>query len=128
MLEEFQQLRYLEGSWQGAQETGVPFYEGYHFLNDSTIVSRTFADSTYQTVTDSSVISWSEKRARSGDSATGWIATRWDSSSVRFESVRNAGRSFTWTKVSPDSWSALIESPGSTLTYQMSRVKRKVER
>lgn len=125
-LAQFQELRYLQGSWHGAEAGGSPFFETYVYLNDSTIRSYSYPDSTMALASDSGLIRWSEGEVRSGSPVPDWVATRWDSSSVRFESLKRAGNAYTWTRESPDAWTALLEwtkpdGKHAEMVYAMSR-------
>lgn len=50
---QFQQLRWLEGDWQGTGGGVDAFYERYRWVDDSTIRKYDFSDSTLAVVTDS---------------------------------------------------------------------------
>ena len=105
---DLQRLRWLEGSWRGTGETGNPFYEAYRFLNDSTIQSRTFTDSTLTQAADSSLIVLSRGELTSRGGGMEWVATEIDSARVHFEPRKNARNAFTWTRESPTRWTALL--------------------
>lgn len=102
-LAEFGSLRWLEGRWAGSENGANPFYEGYRVLDDSTMQTLTFADSSFTTVSDSGVKRWRDGIISSGSGA---VVTALDSNSVRFEAARN---SYTWTRTSPTTWTALLE-------------------
>ncbi len=127
-LKDFVRLQWLEGSWRGQLPDGRGFYERYRVLDDSTIRMRAFADSAFDRVTDSARITLragtvaDEGRAR-------WVATRLDSTGVDFASERNASNNFTWARVSPNSWKAVLNSTDKngqvqTVVYPMQRIRR----
>ena len=122
-LADFAHLSYLEGSWRGQPASGAPFYERYARLDDSTITSYTFSDSTFQAASDSGQIGWRAGEVRTGSSPRGWVATVWSVDSVRFES-EHGGNSFVWIRKSADAWEARLSSPqaASATVYQMTRV------
>lgn len=125
-LADFNTLRYLEGVWQGTMPNGNPFYESYHFANDSTILQAGHTDSTLENKSDSSRIVF-----RAGaviDSGTGVsIAEKLDSSIVDFRTGPNYH--FTWTRDGTDAWTAKLykqQPDGSdrVTTYRMKRIRR----
>jgi hypothetical protein len=106
---QFNSLRWLEGTWLGTQNGENPFYEGYRFINDSTIRTFTLQDSTARQPSDSGAIILKHGVVSSGSGNTLYVVTALDSTSVHFEPVRNARNSFTWTRTSPDSWTATLQ-------------------
>jgi hypothetical protein len=127
-LADFQTLRYLEGTWKGMQPNGSPFYESYHFINDSTLLQGTHTDSTFKTKSDSSLILF-----RNGvvmdSSFTGRmsVAEKLDSSIVDFRAGPNYH--FAWTRQSADAWKAILynRQPDGTdriTTYLLTRVRK----
>lgn len=108
-LEQFQALRWLQGTWRGTQSGANPFFESYVFLNDSTIRRFNYPDSTFAEATDSGMIAWSRGNVTSAAGSPAWIATRFDSATVRFDPLRDANNSFTWTRLSNTEWTALLQ-------------------
>ena len=124
---DLQGLRWLEGSWRGTGEAGNPFYEAYRFLNDSTIQSRTFTDSTLTQAGDSSLIVLSNGELTSRGGGMEWVATEIDTGRVHFEPRGNARNAFTWTRESPTRWTALlrwVDADGASreMLYRMERI------
>jgi hypothetical protein len=126
--QDFVRLRWLDGSWRGRLPDGGYFYERYRVLDDSTIAMRSFSDSLFARVTDSSSIA-----LRHGSIANvggdRWVATRLDSTEVDFASERNASNNFTWKRDTPDRWTATLRSNDAegrprTTVYPMERVRR----
>lgn len=105
---QFGQLRWLEGRWRGAEAAGRPFFEAYRFLDDTTILSLSFADSTFTTVTDSG------RMQLRGDTVTsGWpiperVAIALDSASVAFSAPLRGGNGFSWHLEGPGAWTARL--------------------
>ncbi len=105
---DLQRFRWLEGRWRGAVEGGAPFFESYQFLDDSTIGSFAWSDSTMTVASDTGRI-WLR-----GDSLTsGWptpqrVATALDSVSMHFSAPRGGGNEFTWRTTGPDAWEARL--------------------
>jgi hypothetical protein len=125
---QFRSLRWLEGRWRGEAPGGPPFYESYVFLDDSTIATRTFADSAFRRVSDSS-----EVRLRGGEvvNQSGqrrWAATAIDSTRIRFTPVAHAHNMLTWRRESADAWTATLRWPARvgrrtrTMVYRMGRI------
>jgi hypothetical protein len=127
-LADFNTLRYLEGTWKGMQPNGNPFYESYHFVNDSTIFQAGHTDSTFRTKSDSALITF-----RNGvvvdSSYSGRIYTveKLDSAVVDFRAGPNYH--FTWSRQGNDAWTAKLynkQPDGSDVvtTYPMKRIRR----
>jgi hypothetical protein len=125
---QFHALRWLEGRWRGERPDAAPFYEEYVFLDDSTLATRTFADSAFQRATDSSQV-----RLRGGEVVNQSGPRRWalsaiDSVRVRFTPVAHAHNAFTWRRESPDAWTATLRWPARigrrtrTVIYRMTRM------
>jgi hypothetical protein len=119
----FNALRWLEGRWVGSGVTQPPFYEEYKFFDDSTAVSRSFADSTFRQINDSSVIQLRSGKLESVSSSSRYVAVAIGSDSVVFSGARSG---FLWQRRSPTEWTAVIlPAPGSQrapVTYQMRKL------
>lgn len=127
-LQDFARLRWLDGSWRGRLPDGGYFYEQYRLVDDSTIAMRGFPDSLFARVTDSSTIGFRGGTIAS-EGGTRWVSTRLDSSAVDFASERDASNNFTWTRETPDRWTATLRSIDrqgrpQTTVYPMERVRR----
>lgn len=119
---QLQALRWVEGTWRGSQAGGAPFFESYHFLDDSTVRSFNYPDSTFAVASDSGMIRLAGGQLISGDSAHSYVATMLDSASVHFEPQRGATNSFTWTRTDADHWTAALQVGGKEVrVYQMER-------
>ena len=116
---QFQQLRWLEGSWRGSGGGFDAFFEGYRWVDDSTIRKYGYADSTLATVTDSGDITLRGTTVRSESPERAWVVEGLDSVSVRFAPERNAANDFEWRRVGPGAWTA-------RLTWDSAGVPREV--
>lgn len=125
-LDDFQLLRYLEGTWRGVMANGNAFYESYHFVDDSTIVQGKHTDSTFRTKQDSSFIMFRAGAIVDSGAATVYRAETLDSAMVDFRA--SPTYHFTWTKEGNDAWTARLFSntpDGDRVTvYPMKRVRR----
>lgn len=105
---DFQRLRWLEGRWQGRMEDESLFYEQYRFVDDSTILMRSFKDSTFTQPTDSSRITLRGSTVASEAGPARWVAERLDTLGVEFAPDRGATNYFSWSKESPNAWTATL--------------------
>lgn len=125
-MAQLQGLRWLEGHWRGTGEDQMPFYEGYRFLNDSTIQTKNYTDSTLTQVADSGHIALVGGRLTSGSGNARWGATEIDSLHVHFEPQEGVQNAFTWTYQSPSAWTATLHwtEDGQPIrrVYQMQRL------
>ena len=126
-LDQFQSLRWLEGTWRGSADGSEPFYESYVYLNDSIIQGFSYTDSTLAEARDSNTIAWSATGVIDSGAGLDWVATHLDSVSARFEPTRGGRNSFTWRMNSRDTWTAELEWPDTAShvafrTYRMDRL------
>jgi hypothetical protein len=124
--QQFQQLEWLIGTWQGSGGAYPAFFEEYRRINDSTIQMRAFADSTLRVATDSSTIEWRNGAVRSRGASSADPATEVTPTKIRFVR-RSGGGGYTFTQVSPDEWHATLDPPtagGQPTVYVMRRIKR----
>ena len=101
-LASFRQLSFMEGRWRGVGPDGVPFYEHHRFVDDSTMRSYRFLDSTFATAEDSSTVALVADRIESSWGDFRWRASAVDSASIRFEPLEGTPNRFTWHRVSQD--------------------------
>jgi len=128
-VQDFAQLRWLEGSWRGRLPDGGYFYERYGLVDDSTIVMHGFADSTLARATDSARITLRDGTIADEGGSSRWVATRLDSNVVDFTSAKEASNGFAWARESPDRWTATLRSTDAqrrpqTTVYRMERIGR----
>jgi hypothetical protein len=127
--DDFQQLRWISGSWRSETEGQSTSYVRYRFVDDSTITAETFSDSKFRMLKESMRLELRDHRVtwRVGDSQ--WIVTNLDSTSVGFRHLGGATDDFVWQHHAADVWVAVhawlpgIDHPARTVTYHMKRVK-----
>ncbi|HEX8176542.1 MAG TPA: hypothetical protein VF543_15735 [Pyrinomonadaceae bacterium] len=126
---DLKKLRWIEGTWRGMGDVDKPFFERYHFENDTTLVVESFSDETLSNVTE--VTRFELRDGKFGNWGTGarWAATRIDENSITFEPVAGARNAFRWMKQSKDIWNAMLNwpatenSPAKQKIYQMERLR-----
>lgn len=127
---QFHSLAWLEGRWRGRTDRGQWFYESYRLVNDSTLATRTYPDSTFSAPADSSEIRLRGSEVVSQSGRKRWVVAALDSSHVHFVPVAGARNTFTWRRKSPESWTATLRWPGKigrrarVVVYRMERVGR----
>ena len=126
---EFQRLRWLEGTWRGTGGGVAPFFERYRFVDDSTMRRYSYSDSSFAEISDSGTTTLRGARVASGDLEPEWQVTAVDSVSWRFESLREAGRGFTWSRTTDDLWTARLvwrdpENNARERIYTLTRLTR----
>lgn len=125
---QFRSLHWLEGRWRGAGPAGAPFYQECIFRDDSTLATRTFADSAFTRATDSSEVRLRGGEVVSQSGSRRWAATAIDSARIRFTPVAHAHHAFTWRRESDDVWTATLRWPARigrrtrTVSYRMMRM------
>jgi|ERR1044071_4677114 hypothetical protein len=110
---ELAKLRWIEGTWRGTGDIDKPFYERYHFEDESTLVVEGLADETLSKVTD--VTRFELKDGAFGNAGDGsrWVATQLEDKSVTFEPVVKARNTFRWQQESKDVWKAILNWPAT---------------
>lgn len=128
---DLKKLRWIEGTWRGIGDVDKPFFERYHFENESTLVVESFS---YETLSKVNEVTRFELRdGKFGNLGEGarWAATRIDDGSITFEPVARARNSFRWMRQSKDIWNAILiwpateNSPAKQRIYQMERFRSK---
>ena len=112
-LAEFQALRYVEGDWRGSGYAGGPFFERYHFVNDSTIEMTAWTDSTLTTPAERKQYMLRDGIIQTDD---GGRLVRVDADGHHFQ--RGSSR-WTFRQVSSDRWTARV---GPSTIYTMDRI------
>lgn len=126
---DLKKLRWIEGTWRGMADVDKPFFERYHFENDTTLVVESFSDETLSKVTEVTRYELRDGKFANWDAAARWAATRIDDSSATFEPVAGARNSFRWMKQSGNVWNAMLTwpatdtSPAKQKVYQMERFR-----
>ena len=124
-LERFQLLRFLQGNWRGTAGDTEPFFESYLFVDDSTIRTFTYADSTFAQARDSGMVLWRAGTVAVEGGTARWLAVSFDSTGMEFSPERGASNLFRWTPESRDRWTAELAWPGPSnrsRAYLMERV------
>lgn len=120
---QFQQLRWLEGNWIGSGGGIDDFYEGYHWVDDSTILKYEFPDSSFAAARDTSRIRLREGVVRSGANSHSWVAVSIDSMQATFAPERSVTNGFEWRRAGPSAWTARLTWDSSGVprerTYNM---------
>ncbi len=125
---DFARLQWIEGSWRGRASGGAPFFERYHFDNDSTLVVESFADSKFSKRTDQVRYLWRDRHFGKRGPGPQWVATSFDSVSVGFKPAAGGGNALIWRRVDEDHWSAVmtwpptLDKPAREVVYKMERV------
>lgn len=97
---EFQQLKFLEGRWQGTDPQGKVFYEQYDFPNPTTLRSQRFATADFAKSTDSSSVTLEDGVVVSRWNKFSWRASEITRDKACFEPV-NAPSAFCWSLSGP---------------------------
>ena len=127
MRQEFKQLRWITGKWQGSGLELAERFEEYTMRDDTTMVVRAYADSTFQVVTDSSTIEWHNDAVESRGAKGTYVAIAFSPSSIRFMRRGDWGGGHTFRLTSGDEWTATLHPQGrrgKPTIYTMRRVSR----
>jgi len=120
-------LQWMEGRWRGTGPGEAPFYEAYHFANDSTLEITYYADSSFGRTTGTGRVYLSVGRIYHTTGPGQWGATKIDQTGAYFVPERNAHNTFAWTYESNDSWTSVLRSSATgqerVRVYRMKRVK-----
>ncbi len=111
-------LRWIEGSWRGTGVGQAPFYERYHFENDSTLVVESFDNDKFDKVSDVSRFELKDGRFGEGNRSA---ATEIDNDFVIFYSLKKGGNAFRWKREAKDLWQATVDWPVGNRVYRMER-------
>jgi hypothetical protein len=125
-LAQFQELRWLAGAWRGSGGAYPAFFEEYRVLNDSTIVMRSFPDSTFTRASDSSSIVWRNGIVFNRSARSTSVAIELSGTSVHFVREGATRGGFTFSRQSADQWTATLHAStpgGSETVYVMRRMR-----
>lgn len=100
-------LRWIEGTWRGTGVTQGPFFERYHFENDTTLVMEELADETLKVA---GTTRYELKDGKFGTDRA--VATALDDKGITFSPLIKNRNSFRWQTESKDVWKAILTSPG----------------
>ena len=126
---DLEKLRWLEGSWRGSDLKGQnPFYERYHFSNDSKIETSSFPDASFTTVKDSGSVYFENGEILHKGGEKVWAASKLSEGMIEFVPKEKATNSFAWQKESSDVWTARLVSKDAQgklveTVYRMERVQ-----
>ena len=124
---EFKQLNWLVGTWRGSGLSVPERFEQYAVRDDSTLVMREYADSTFQVVTDSATIEWRNNAVKSRSAKATYVVIAFSASAVRFMRPGAWGGGHTYRLISGDEWTATLHPEkrrGKATIYTMRRVRR----
>ena len=117
-------LRWIEGTWRGTGDVEAPFYERYHFENESTLVVEGLTDEKVDKVSEVTRFELKDGRFGNGGDDARWSATDISSDSIAFEPVAKARNSFRWQRESENLWQAILNWPASETKPARQRVYR----
>lgn len=106
--EQFSEMRWISGRWEGTGSDSTTFRESYLFVDDSTIKSITWADTSFTEVKDSSFLTLRQGQVTSGSGDFRWVLTRWDRAGLRFAPRGKAVNRFIWRPVDAYTWIATL--------------------
>lgn len=127
--EQFRSMDWLIGRWIGSGGNYPVFYEEYRFQDDSTIIQRSFADSTFSAATDSSFLAWRNFIVMSGNPPGEYIATAFRNRDLRFVRQGAAFAGYGFYNVVGDQWTAAIypeNRQAEPTRYTMRRVRESI--
>jgi hypothetical protein len=126
---DFEKLRWLEGTWRGADTDGKnQFYERYRLVDEAKIETESFSDATLSKIDRRSVTYLENGSIYHKDGDLLWTATKLDDSTIEFAPKEKAANSFRWKKESADAWTATMtakDAHGGTneTVYRLERIK-----
>jgi hypothetical protein len=126
-LDEFRQIHWIAGSWQGSGGAYPSFFEEYRLVDDSTIQMRALSDSTFSVATDSSRIEWRNGAVHSRGNDRRYVVIALSADSIRFMREGQSTGGHTFRRVSADEWTATLHpanSAGQPTVYIMRRMRR----
>lgn len=92
---DFAHLAFLAGRWEGTAPDGSSFYEQYVMVSETEMRTTRFADASFASATDGSVITLKDGRVISTWQAFTWEATELAPGRAAFAPL-NAPSSFSW--------------------------------
>lgn len=120
-------LKWIEGTWRGSGVDQKPFFEGYRFENESTLVVDSFPDEKLEKAEDTSRFELKDGLFGNGS----YVASSIDDNGINFEPVKDANNSFRWERVSDNAWKAILkwpakgDKPARERVYNMERIQAK---
>lgn len=129
-IKDLEKLKWIEGTWRGTGDAGSPFYERYHFENESTLVVDSLADEDLTKVDETTRFELKDGQFSNGGDGSRWAATSIDFTGVNFEPLANATNSIRWQRDSDNAWTAILKwppvegKPGRQRIYKMERWRK----
>ncbi len=120
--DDLKKLRWIEGTWRGTGDVETPFYERYHFEND-TLVVEGLADESVSKVTETTRFELKDGQFGNGGDIR-WAATELTDDHITFSPIARAKNTFRWQKESADSWKAILSWPASEKSPAKERIYR----
>jgi hypothetical protein len=122
--QDFARLKWIEGQWVGSGYS-KPFYEAYRMVSPTKLEIQHFEDASFTKSTGGRSVNLDGGRILYNGGSSQRAAVRLTDTSVEFEQVDNAANGFSWTRKSPDAWTAVIKAKGRADTvYEMTRAKK----
>lgn len=127
-VSDLKRLRWIEGAWRGTGDVEKPFFERYHFENDSTLVVESFSDETLSKVEDVTRFELRDGQFGNWGEGSRWVAAALDDNAITFEPAARARNTFRWERQSEKLWKAVLTWPANGNTparqkiYQMERL------
>lgn len=125
---DLKRLRWIEGAWRGTGDVEKPFFERYHFENNSTLVVESFTDETLSKVDEVTRFELRDGQFGNWGEGARWVATELDDNSITFSPVARARNTFRWERQSENIWKAVLvwsangNTPAKQKVYQMERL------
>lgn len=124
---DFKQLKFLEGRWQGTDPKGAAFYEQYEFSDEASLRSLRFPTKAFSQPTDTSTVTLSAGQILSRWGDFSWQATEIAPDKACFAPIK-APSSFCWKVASPTSLEVIQRWVGpngieQTMTMVLTRLK-----
>ena len=120
--QDFARLKWIEGRWKGTGGA-KPFYESYRLTSPTSLEIEYFGDETFTASSGKGVVYFEGGRILHEAGTAQWSATRVTSDSVEFTPVRTASNGFTWSRRTPDAWTAVLKPSGAAeQKYELTRV------
>jgi len=121
-------LRWIEGTWRGSGVDQSPFFERYRFENESTLVVDSFPNEKLDKAEDTSRFELKDGQFGNGS----YVASSIDDNGIHFEPMpKKAKNSFSWERVSANTWKATLKwpvdgnKPARERVYNMERIQGK---
>ncbi len=113
-------MNWIVGDWK-SELNGIPFYEVYHMVNDSTLLVLSYVNlGTDSSSVVSNYLYW-RKDAYYLGVALNYKVVELNEKEVKMVPHGQASNHILWTNVNPNTWTALLTSASDTLLYTMQK-------